>query len=206
MDTHPQKRKRCRERGECKIGKLKRYKPPKSTDTERFKKAQATYYKKKYKGTKAGKIKQWKSQRVAVMKAIRKLQETSEHPGGPRCGRLKQSEEPLPTLPSADLFPKNFVPARIWTPQKSSTNGTQSISTDSKPELVPEFNRKAAREAKFKKIECYNKTFYVRCLRCYLISKGALRRSREDANMYIPLRHNKNCFLKNEIIIDPATM
>ena len=206
LKSHPQKRKRCRERGECKIGKLERYKPPKSEDTERFKKAQVTYYNKKYKGTKKGKIKQWKSQLSAVRKALKKLQETSKHPGGPRCGRLKQSEEPLPTLPDADLFPENVVPARIWTPQKSSTNGTQSTSTDSKPELVPEFNRKAAREAKFRTIEFYNKTFYVRCLRCRLISKGMLKRSEEDRNMYIPMRHNKHCFLKNEIIINPATM
>ena len=80
------------------------------------------------------------------------------------------------------------------------------MSTDSRPELVPEFSRKAAKEAKLAKLEFYNKTFYVKCLRCYLISKGTLRRSREDPNMYIPLRHNKNCFLKNEIIIDPATL
>ena len=199
-------RKRCRDKGMCKFGKLEKYKPPKNNDPKRKQKAQKKYYNKTFKGTLRGKEKQWFSQLYAVRKAIKLLQERCKENGGPRCSRIGSIDERhRPTRPPP-LMHKPLLPRRCSSPQRLGGEDNPIEARANGQELVPEFNLQAAKTAKYAKIEFYNKRFHVNCLRCYYVSKNMLYNASEDSQMKIPLRHAKKCFLKDEVIIDPFTL
>ena len=143
------------------------------------------------------------SQLYAVRKAIRLLHARNENP---RCSHLGSKDDRNRSIPRPPpMFKAEHIP-RIASPQRLLGNGNPIKGPASGLELVPEFNESARHAARYAKIEAYNKTFKVRCLRCWLVSKRRLKFSEEDPNVHIPLRHNKHCFLKNEVILDPSNM